>query len=329
MVNVAIVGAGVIAKKHSEALSTVPSAKILAVVDVIEERAKALAEAHGARAYTRLGDCLSDVDLVYVLTPPSTHRDLALEAMAAGKHVVCEKPIAASMADAEVMVAAAEQYGTKLMVAFNMRYRRGFRMLRETAEAGTLGSIVSFWSQRLGIGVRQGYNWRTDPDLLCGMTVESLSHDIDMVRWIAGEIISVRATVFESRPDLPGFDDNASVILSLASGATAVIHASWSSHLERNSRGIVGTKGTAIVEGPGLWDLRELRVKTDGMPYETVSIINDAFDVSSYAAEDKAFVTCVENMLDPPVTGIDGLKALRVSQAILCSHLESRTVVLD
>jgi myo-inositol 2-dehydrogenase/D-chiro-inositol 1-dehydrogenase len=112
------------------------------------------------------------------------------------------------------------------------------------------------------MGVGSGPNWRTTPGLLCGMSVESLSHDIDLLRWMMGEVIDVRANVFESRPGLPGFDDTANVVCTLANGGTAVIHASWSSHLSRNSRGVIGTQGTAMVAGSGLWNLDRFHFKT-------------------------------------------------------------------
>lgn len=326
MVDIAIIGAGGIARTHVNALSRVDSARIVAVYDLYEEKARALAASCGAMACTSPQDCIARADMVYVLTPPSRHREYAVAALAAGRHVVCEKPLASSIEDAETMVEASHKAGLKLMTAFNMRFRRGFGMLRDAARSGRLGRMLSFWSQRLGMGVGKGYNWRTDPDLLCGMVVESLSHDVDLIRWIAGEVIDARASTLASRENLPGFDDNANVVLTLADGSTALIHASWSSHLARNSRGIVGTRGTALVEGPGLWELREFHLKTEDMEYEAVTVINDAFDVSSYIAEDRHFVDCVEKNLQPSVTGEDGLQALRISQAILTSHREQRVV---
>ena len=93
------------------------------------------------------------------------------------------------------MVQAAKQADVKLMVAFNNRFRKGFKRLKEMVNAGTLGKLVNMWSQRIGRGIPQGYNWRTDPQLMCGMSIESLSHDIDLIRWIAGEIVDVRANI--------------------------------------------------------------------------------------------------------------------------------------
>ncbi|MFC1716084.1 Gfo/Idh/MocA family protein [Candidatus Poribacteria bacterium] len=329
MVKIAIVGAGGIADRHMEAISTIDEANIVAVVDVIKEKAVHLAGLCNATAYENMEECLPEVDMVYVLTPPSFHRELAIKAIEAGKPTVVEKPIAIELADAEAMVAVAREANVKLMIAFNMRFRKGFMRLKEIIQSGKLGDIINYWDQRLGMGVGAGSNWRTTEGLLCGMSIESLSHDIDMIRWLLGEITDVRANVFESRKELPGFDDNANIVFSLANGAIATIHASWSSHLGRNSRGVIGTKGTAMVGGDGLWELTNLHLKTSDMENETIEVLNDKLDVKSYRAESRHFIDCVKNNREPTITGEDGLMALRVSHAILTSHRENRVVPVE
>ena len=136
----------------------------------------------------------------------------------------------------------------------------------------------------------------------------------------------MRANVFASRTDLPGFDDQANVVFTLANGGTALIHASWSSHLGRNTRGVIGTQGTAMVAGSGLWNLDQFHLKTLNMEYERIDVLNDQLDVHSYRDESRHFVDCVQNDLAPTVTGEDGLAALRISHAILASHRERRVV---
>ncbi len=325
-VRIGIVGAGGIAQKHVEGLLTLETATITAVTDVRAERAAVLAQRANAAAYPTLEACLPHVDMVYVLTPPSLHRELTIAALEAGKHVVVEKPIASSLADAEAMVETARRTGLKLMTAFNMRFRPGFRRLKESLASGALGSPISMWSQRLGIGVGSGENWRTTPGLLCGMSIESLSHDIDLIHWLLGDIVQVAAQVRESRPTLPGFDDNASVVFGLASGAMATIQASWSSHIPYNSRGIVGDQGTAMVTGRGLWDLTNFHLKTVDMAHEQIEVLDDRLDGSSYREESRHFVACVAEDRLPSVTGEDGLRALRVSHAILASQARGETI---
>ena len=326
MVKIAIVGAGGIANRHVEAIKPIDDASIVAVVDVIKEKAVHLASLCDATAYESMEECLPEVDMVYILTPPSFHRELAVKAIEAGKHTVVEKPIAIELADAEAMVEAAGKANVKLMTAFNMRFRKGFVRLKETVRSGKLGDVINYWSQRLGMGVSSGINWRTTKGLLCGMSIESLSHDIDMIRWLLGEIKDVRANVVESNKDLPGFDNSANIVLSLEDGGTAIIHASWSSHLGRNSRGIIGTKGTAMVEGNGLWDLTYFHLKTSDMENEIIEVINDKLDVNSYREESRHFIDCVKNDRQPTITGEDGLMALRISHAILTSHRENKVI---
>ena len=329
MVNIVMVGAGGIARTHSNSLMRISKANIVGVVDPNTKRAETLASTVGATAHENLEECVDGCDVVYILTPPSTHRELARKAIEAGKHVVCEKPISISLDDAETMVQAAREADVKLMIAFNNRFRKGFRRLREMVNANTLGKLVNIWSQRIGRGIPQGYNWRTDPELMCGMSIESLSHDIDLIRWIAGEIVDVRANIVVSNPDLKGFDDNVHVVLTLSNGGTAVIHASWSSHLGMNARGVIGTLGTAVVEGPGLWHGKHLRWKTGEMEHEQIEVIDDSYDVSDcYEMENRHFIDCIANDLPPAITGADGLAALRVSHAILNSHHKKEVITL-
>jgi myo-inositol 2-dehydrogenase/D-chiro-inositol 1-dehydrogenase len=320
VLRVAIVGAGGIARRHVEAVEQIAFARVTAVVDVDASKAEALARQAGARSYTALDECVDDVDVVHVLTPPSTRRAIVETAAEAGRDIVCEKPLAITLEDGEAIVAAAEAAGAKLMVAFNHRFRPGYSMVKRAADSGDLGDIITVWSRRMGRGIPSGYNWRTDPNLMCGMSVESLSHDIDLIRWIGGEIVDVRATIHASNPDLPGFDDNAHVVMRLANGGSAFIHASWSSYLGSNSRGVVGTSGAAEVLGPGLWDSAEYRWRTSDMASESSRSIDDAFSADSYVRENEDFLECVLNDREPSITGRDGLAALRVSHGILRSH---------
>ena len=240
MIDIIMVGAGGIAKAHARSLLKIAEAKVVGVVDLNREKAEAMANTMGASVYGRLEDCVDFADLVYILTPPSTH-----------------------------------------------------------------------------------------PQLMCGMSIESLSHDIDLIRWTAGEIVDVRANIVISNPDLEGFDDNAHVVFTLANGGTAVIHASWSSHLGMNSRGVIGTHGTAVVDGPGLWDSRNFRWKTSDMEHESIEVINDSFANSdSYEMENRYFIDCLVSERQPTITGLDGLAALKVSHAILDSHHKKQVITI-
>jgi myo-inositol 2-dehydrogenase/D-chiro-inositol 1-dehydrogenase len=328
MVNIAIVGAGGISNQHIKSIIQFDDAKIIGVIDLNRQNAEKQAALCGATAFDKLSDCLNKIDMVWVLTPPSTHRAISVEAMQAGKHVVVEKPITATIEDAEIMVAEAKKNKVKLMTAFCCRYRDGFMKLHEFVNSGKIGTPTTYWCQRHGLRVDPSNKWSTDPMLMTGMSIQSLSHDIDMMRWVAGEVLDVSAIVQESRPNLPGFDDNANAIFHMASGASANFQSSWSSHSSFNTRGMLGTKGTAYVGGNDLWGLDFFRYKTDDMKYEVTEYIHDPHDIRSFTREDRYFIDCVAKDLEPTVTGEDGLKALKVSYGILESSRTGKTVKL-
>jgi myo-inositol 2-dehydrogenase/D-chiro-inositol 1-dehydrogenase len=328
MVKVAIVGAGWVSNNHIKSIITFDNAKITGVVDLNRKLAEQQAALCGARAYDKLADCLDLADLVFVLTPPSTHRAIAVEAIQAGKHVVVEKPISATVEDAEIMTAEAKKHKVKLMTAFCCRFRTGFMMLHDFVASGKIGTPTTYWCQRHGLRVDPANKWSTDPVLMTGMSIQSLSHDIDSMRWIAGEPLDVSAIVQETRPQLPGFDDNTNAIFRLANGASANFQSSWSSHSSFNTRGMLGTGGTAYVGGNDLWGFDFFRYKTSDMDYEVTEYIHDPHDIRSFTREDRYFIDCVEKDIAPTVTGEDGLKALKISYGILESSRTGKTVKL-
>jgi myo-inositol 2-dehydrogenase/D-chiro-inositol 1-dehydrogenase len=325
-----IVGAGGIAGKHADALLRIPGVKVTAVLDPREANAKSLAEKCGAPVISRLEEALEEAEMIHLLTPPSKRLNYARAAMTAGKHIFCEKPVAVDPAEAGEMARLSRETGVFFMTAFNMRFRPGYRMLQEDVLSGKLGDIISLWIHRIGPG--SGFNgplgdsWRTDPNLVCGMTIESLSHDIDMIRGFGLEIEKAAAWVYGGRVDLPAFDNHAQILLGLSGGRSGVINASWASFLPMSSRGVVGVRGTAALCGGGFFDFMDYRLKTDAMAYEQISRVNDPFDGESYYAENKHFIECIRNARKPLTTAENGLEALKVSLAILESSKTGKAV---
>jgi myo-inositol 2-dehydrogenase/D-chiro-inositol 1-dehydrogenase len=328
-VRVVVVGTGGIARRHGFALNENPDAEIVGAVDVVPEKRESFAAQWGGEACEKLSECLGEADAVYILTPPGFRREYAVEAMAAGKHVFCEKPLAITVEDGQAIVEVAEKKGVVAMTGFNQRYRLGYTRLHDVTAAGTLGRPYHFWCHRYGMGagatgmIRQGQNWRTDRATLCGMTVESLSHDIDMMRWImSDEVTSVDGITFSTAKNLQGFDNNSHVLMRLKSGASAMINASWSSRIGFNNRGVLGEKGTAFVSGTdignnGIWCSREFHVKTDDDEYEKVEMLQDDLDDASYQEETNDFIDAIVTGKKPLVSAVDGYETLRVSHAIL------------
>jgi len=320
VVRVGMIGAGGIARTHTANLQGFGGVRIAAVMDPALERAEALAAECGARAFEDLDAVLEGVDVVYVCSPPTFHRAQVEAVAAAGTHVYLEKPIATTLEGGRAIVAALSASPGRSMVGFNNRFRPAFRRWRELIRGGELGSALAAWILRMAPSTpTPNANWRTTPGLLCGITIESASHDIDLVRWALGEIGSVSGSTASSRPELEGFDDTLSAVLRVEGGPAVTFSVSWASAISTSSRGFVGTGGGAMLVGPDMWTVTELRWARSGQP-ETVEPIDPAEGADlGYRAASEHFIACIREGRDPVVTVHDGLAALEVSLALLAS----------
>jgi len=330
----AFIGTGGIAEPHANAAVSL-GMEIIGALDINKDNARAFTERHGGRAIEDLDEVIGEIDMIHLLTPPSERLGYVRKAAAAGIHILSEKPIAATVDDAKAIIELAKTNGVKLMVNFNHRFRDGFLMLKEAFDSGALGDIVNIYAHRQGVG--HGFlgalkpSWRTQKEFICGMCVESLSHDIDMLLQLTGGVRSVSAFVSESIAELPGFDNNAVVAFRTDSGAIGSIHASWSSHIGRSERGIIGTKGSAVITGNDLFNFEEYTIRKDDMPYPVVTRIGDIFSLAnigdqSFRRTNKHFIECVKNNAEPSATGEDGLNALIFSHAILESSRLGKSI---
>jgi predicted dehydrogenase len=246
---VGVLGAHTWAEKaHLPGYVADPSVDLVAICDVVPERAAAMAEQFGARrVYTRPDDLLSDpdVEMVDVCTPTDTHFELGMAAIAAGKHVLCEKPIARDAREAYALARAAETAGVKTKVGFTFRYSPALRQIRAWIEDGTLGEIFHIHgleqnSQFLDANfplrqVPAGIDFQPKhpiPQSIVGYG----SHLVDLVRWMGGEYKAVVSTMSNYVPEriVRGYegmqrinvDDGTVALVEFASGAQGMLQTS-------------------------------------------------------------------------------------------------------
>lgn len=327
VLRVGMIGAGGIARTHAANLRQIDGVEIAAVMDPLQERAETLAAEYGARAFADLEPLLDDVDAVFVCSPPTFHRAQVEAAAAVGKHVYLEKPIATTLADGRAIGAALASSHARSMVGFNNRFRPAFRRWRDLA--AELGPPRSAWILRMAPSTpAPNANWRTTPGLLCGITIESASHDIDLVRWALGEVTTVVGITSSSLPELEGFDDTLNAVLRLGDGSAVTLSISWSSAVSLSSRGFVSAGGAACLVGPDMWTVTELRWAGSG-ELETVEPIDAAEGADlGYRAASEHFIACLREERDPEATVHDGLAALEVSLALRKASMSGRTVRL-
>lgn len=248
----AIIGCGLIGRKRAAALK---GCAITVCCDIRADRAEQLAATlPGAAATTdwRAAVRRADVDLAVVATTHDMLAPVALEAAAAGKHVLVEKPGARRAAELDAVAEAAQRAGALVRVGFNHRYHRAFRKARAIFESGALGDLM-FIRGRYGHGGRVGYEkeWRAEPERSGGgELIDQGAHLIDLSRWFLGEFTGIQGrapTYFWNMP----VEDNGFLLLETARGQIAFLHAGWTEWKNLFSFEIAGRVGKLEIGGLG------------------------------------------------------------------------------
>lgn len=222
-----LVGCGGIGQLRARAVAKA-GYRLSAVSDVDAQKMAQAAAQHGAaqladwRALIRR----ADVDAVIVSTPPILHAEVTVEALRAGKHVLCEKPLARDPAECRSMLNASTETGRMLATGFNYRFYPSFRLAHEWLNAGRIGALSHIRSYA-------GYSVHDQPkvheaDVVGGGALHDIGiHLLDLTRWFLGEVESVEGLATGTVWNFPGFEDNAFVLLRGAAGSVATLQASW------------------------------------------------------------------------------------------------------
>ncbi len=243
--NVAVVGCGEIGSMRAAAVTRCPGLRLRAVCDINRSRAEALAGRFGAVAMQDAQAAVSapEVDLVVVSTSNDLHAPVAIAAMNAGKHVLCEKPLARTLEEARAMVHAAIRNGVQLKAGFNHRYYPCVLKTAQLVRSGAVGEPISL---RASIGHPGGAEffsrWFGNPSIAGGGTlVDNGVHMLDVARWLLGEVKDVFAMKTAARVT-SGSEDNCVVLLRCGS-AMASIASSWNKWRGYFEIELLGTQG--------------------------------------------------------------------------------------
>jgi len=282
MIRVAIVGTGGMANTHARAFAGIRGCKVVAACDVIPKRAEAFANEHGVPAvYTDFGRLLADadVDAVSNVTPDGLHAPISLEAIAAGKHVLCEKPLATNYADAAKMASAAKRIGVINMVNFSYRNSSAIHRAHDLISRGEIGRVMHFEASYLQswLTSRHWGDWRGAPGLLWRLSTAHGSkgtlgdigvHILDFASYAAGDVKAVNCRL-KTFPKVKGnrvgdyvrdANDSALITLELVGGAIGIVHATrWATgHDNSLLLRVHGDKGAIVVDLDK--STRELRI---------------------------------------------------------------------
>ncbi|MDR3611415.1 MAG: Gfo/Idh/MocA family oxidoreductase [Ignavibacteriaceae bacterium] len=330
---VSIIGCGLIGRKRALALSS--DDILIACCDTNPEAAGKFGKEFNCRSYTDYKQLLEkeDADIIVVAVVNKFAKEIIIESLKRGKHVLAEKPLGRNLSEANEIVSAAKDNGVVLKTGFNHRFHPAIMEARKIIDKGEIGRVFNIRG-RYGHGGRAGMEkeWRASKELCGGgELLDQGVHIIDLIRWFGGGIKEVIGKVETKFWDLE-VEDNAFGVLKTESGVTASFHVSWTNWKNIFSFEIFGTEGYVKIEGLGGSYGPEsletgIRKKEGGRP--DINIINYGPEDISWREEWKEFKSACQSNREPLGSGYDGLKANEVIEALYLSSKQNKAVFLD
>lgn len=341
MINVAIIGVGAIAPAHIKAYLEFPErCKIVALCDIYPEKAEA-----GARRFNLDADIYDDhrkmmerdeIDLVSVCTPPYTHAEISINFLNAGKHVICEKPMAASLEECDAMNKAAEKRGKILSIIAQNRFSTPMMKLKKILESELIGPVVhaqidSFWWRGYSY-----YNlwWRgTWEKEGGGPTLNHAVHHIDIFRWMNGMPSEITAVMSNAAHDNAEVEDISIAIGRYDNGRLAQITSSVIHHGEEQQLIFQGKKARVSVP----WKVSASKAKENGFPERDLELEEEldkmyqdlpGLKYEFHTGQIEDVLSAIEGKKEVLVDGKEGRETLELITAIYESASTGKTIRL-
>ena len=356
-VRIGIIGCGGIANnKHMPALHRLPDVELVAFCDIIVERAEKAAKEYGiegAKVYEDYKELLKDetIDAVHVLTPNREHSFITVDALEAGKHVMCEKPMAINTEEAQKMLDAAKRTGKKLTIGYQNRYRPDSWYLKRACDNGDLGEI--YYAKAHAIRRRAVPTWGVflnEEEQGGGPLIDIGTHALDLTLWtmnnyepkmVVGSVYKKLGDQRESGnawgdwdPEEFTVEDSAFGYIVMKDGATIVLESSWalnSLDVDEAKTSLCGTKSGADMKG----GLRINKVQYGKQVVENVNLEAGGvafFDGGAANPEDieaRMWINAVKNDTDVVVKPEQAIVVTKILEAIYQSAREGKPVFFD
>jgi len=349
LINVGVIGSGGIFRDlHLPYYEMTKKAKIIAVADVNEVSAKQMAERFGTghwftdyRELLKLGQ----VDAVDVCTHPAPHRDIAVAAARAGKHVLVEKPMCRTVIEADEMIAAADKAGVKLQVAYMIRFNPAHMRLKQLLDENALGSLHMAYSCQVG-WFPPRHPWLFIKEQSGGMLVEQAIHTLDEWLWLYGPVVKVYAEISHIPlggtypPQKSAVENNATLIVHFKNGGTGMLIKSWAAEVSHHGEGLVGSRGSAMInEGKLAWKIHganETETFVPSVPEDETyrSVPPEArkdryWSYASKGASIEHWLKCIECQEEPTTSGRVGRAGIEIAESAYLSSKVGKPVKIS
>lgn len=308
---VAVIGTGFWGKNHARVLAELPCTELVCVCDENIAAAKSVGSRLRVEYTSDVHRVLSrtDVDAVTICTPTITHKQVAMLALMAGKHVFVEKPMTNSVSEAQELLAVVERSGLRIMPGHIERFNPAVSYLKELIDSGKLGKIILLLARRVG----------RKPDRISdvGVVRDTAIHDIDLARYIfRDEVNSVYARIGSARNSN---EDYAEIMLQFRNGGTAFIDANWLTLQKTRTLIVTGSEGTAHVD----YLTQEIRIE------DSKETLKPEIERSEpLKLELTHFAESILSGRPFGVKGEDGMMAVAICESVLQSGVAGRALTL-
>lgn len=331
----AVIGCGLISKNHLKALKNVKNAECRAVCDIVEEKARAAGEAYGiSKVYRDYHDLLRDpeIDVVHICTPHHLHGDMAVEALRAGKHVLCEKPMALKAEDARRMIEARDASGKYLGICFQNRYNEASRYMKELLGRGELGRIMGgrgqvTWDRKPEYYTTSPWRgrWATEGG---GVLINQAIHTFDLLQWLTGPVERVEAGMGTRRlKDAIEVEDTVDILMTGTEGQRILFYASncyvKNAPVELE---IICEKGSVKMVGNVV--VTERDGKETAEDYSSGQVLGKDYWGSGHGFLIDDFYSCIREGREFMVSGEEAFVSVRLLEAVYRSAREGGVVWL-
>ena len=329
-IRVGVIGCGSIAiHRHAPEYGANPDVELVAFADIVPERSKALAARYGGKDLSRWEDLLAvkGLDAVSVCLPNYLHAPVTVAALKAGKHTLCEKPMATSDKEAREMQAAASRAGKFLMIGHNQRLASLHVKAKQLVEAGVIGKVLTFRTAFShpgpeGWSIDGATSWFYDKKrAFVGAMGDLGVHKADLVRWLLGEeIVEAASFVEHLHKPMGDVDDNAVCLLRSASGAIGTLVCSWTHNPgEDNATTLFGSLGIMRIGSDPRFSVVVELASGEKQYYETGKLQTNESGGQSDSGVIRQFITAISTNTPPEIDGEEGRRAL----AIILACVES------
>ncbi len=328
MLRIGVISLG-IGKAHAEGIIRTGKAELAAICDIDEERLKKVAEELAVKTtYTDYRDMINDptIDAVCVCSPDHFHLDMVTEALRAGKHVLCEKPLALHVDECKEMIKVSKETGKLLMVGQVCRVAPGFAKAKSFIEDGTIGEVY-FIESEYAHDYKDIQGWRKDPANMRHPVTGGGCHAVDLVRWLANKE-PVEAFSYSTHIALPDWpcDDATIALLKFDERLMGKVYISTGCKRNYTMRTVIyGTKGTIVVDNTSpTMSLFLAEINGEEKVFGTKAInIEHKIPVRianhNVAAEIAEFCECILTNTEPRISAEEGARAVAACEAIIRS----------